>query len=349
MRPILRQIGPLAWALAYAVIASAGVVACSLAEGTLLQEKAVRIGTNVLVQHPYVTNISTILDFAVLNPVAIYFLVKARRGFETAYTHFEVGRQLSRFDRIGLTAVAVMVGISTMWFYFRGFVGGTFFTEAFQPTPGGVAIVSWTGWAIFMATSLFIAMIALVAAEFGNYILFVRRLDAGRLHFSLPPKVSEDIEIAIAPCLNVAYVLAALFGVLAVFAVRDFLEFTIRESWRVWLFAPYIVACLVAFLPFWQLHKVMAQQRHDLIDANNRVLEKEIAVAGGDDRRSAKMRFDPAKLIMSVDKIEKMQSFYKSIPTWPTTANELIIPNVSVLVSVATLAYKTFDAIKASI
>jgi hypothetical protein len=181
---------PFAWAVAYGVIASALAAGVSLFEGSLFSERTVAVGGHLLVQHPYIENFSTILDFSVFNPIAIYFLLKARCGFAAAYSHFTARHRLSWFDRIGLAVVSVAIGVFAMWFYFRGFVGSTFFTEAFQPTQSGTASISFTGWSIFAATAAFISLVVFVAIEFGNYIIFIRRLDSKDVHFCLPPTLS---------------------------------------------------------------------------------------------------------------------------------------------------------------
>lgn len=338
---------PYLWALAYGAIASTFVAGISLVEGTFYHERVVNVGAKLIVQHPYIANFSTILDFAIFNPIAIYYLLKTSNGFASSYAHFQARSRLSPFDRLGLVVASGALGVSAMWFYFRGFVGSTFFTEAFKPTQSGTASISLTGWAIFVATAIFIALVAFVAMEFGNYILFISRLNTHSFRFCLPPNVSRGVEIAIAPCVSAAYVLAALFVVLAIFVFRDFFQFEIRQSWRAWLFAPYILVCAITFLPFWHLHRVMAEQRKDIIDSNNSVIEEDIWTSSSD-ANARGQEIDPRKLIVSVDKIERMQSFYKSIPTWPANATALMAPNVSVLISVGTLAYKLFDTIRAT-
>ena len=339
---------PFAWAVAYGLIASALAAGVSLFEGILFNERTVTVGGHLLVQHPYVENFSTILDFAVFNPIAIYFLLKVRGGFATAYSHFKARHNISWFDRIGLAVVSVAIGVSAMWFYFRGFVGSTFFTEAFEPTQSGAAGISFTGWSIFAATAVFISLVTFVTIEFGNYIIFIRQLKSNDLRFCLPPTLSADVEIAVSPCVNTAYVLATLFVVLAIFVFRDLFQFDIRQSWRVWLFAPYVLVCFVAFLPFWHLHNVMTKQRKEIISENNSVIEKEIWTSSGGTGEH-QHRIDPKKLIVSMDRIESLQSFYRAIPIWPTSANALVVPNISLVISVGTLAYKIFDTLKGTI
>lgn len=236
-----------ALALAYGIMASAIVVGTSFLDGTLYSERTVHYGSAAFIQYPYIYNVSTILDFAVFNPIAIFFLLKARSGFSLAFRHFKKGGAMSPFNQFGIIFVSIVVGFSAMWFYFQGFVGRTFFLESFAVGPEGTAVITFTGWAIFVFTSVFISLVVLVTIEVGNYVLFVRSLKDDDFRFALPPNVSEDIRIAVTPCIYAMYILATLFIVLSVFIFRDFYQFDIRESRRVWLFAPYVISCLVAF------------------------------------------------------------------------------------------------------
>jgi uncharacterized membrane protein YqhA len=342
MKLSIPQANPFALALAYGFLASAIVVGISFLEGTLYSERTAHHGSAAFIQYPYIYNVSTILDFAVFNPVAIFFLLKARNGFSQAFDHFKKGGALSPFNQAGIIFVSIAVGFSAMWFYFQGFVGKTFFSESFAAGPDGTAIVTFTGWAIFVFTSVFMSVVVLVMIEFGNYVLFVRSLGVDDFQFTLPPSVSEDIRVAATPCIFTMYVLATLFVVLSVFIFRDFYQFNIRESRRVWLFAPYVIACLVAFFPFWHLHRAMTAQKNSIIETNNSAIEKDISESK-DATRGISKKIDPHKLRQMVDKIEKLQSFYGSIPVWPVTCNVVVLPNMSFLVSIITLLYKIAD------
>ena len=77
----------LAIAVSYGVIASGLVFALSYIEGTLFHPKTSVFGDIRAVQYPYVDNISTIVDFAILNPIAVFFVLCAQRGYRTAHTH----------------------------------------------------------------------------------------------------------------------------------------------------------------------------------------------------------------------------------------------------------------------
>lgn len=335
--------------MAFGLVASATVVAASLFEGTLLRERIVGTGANSFAQHPYIHNVSTILDFALLDPLAIYFMLKARESFKNSYTHFRKPGDLAVYHKIGLALTAVALGISAMWLYYQGYIGSTVFTEAFFMDASGRAAVSLTGWVIFVATSAFLSLLAFVTFEYGNYVFFVRRLGPEDLKFGLPPNPGRDIEIAIKPCVYAMYVLVVLFIILAIIVVRDFWQLGFHESRRTWLLAPYLLVCLVTFLPFWHLHRVMSAQKKQIIDANNSLIEVKLRPSHSRNPRKssdASIPIDPQKLIESLDQMSKLQTFYKSITVWPSNASDLLLPNLSAIISIVALGLKVIDSMR---
>jgi hypothetical protein len=335
-------------AVAFGLLASLLTVAASWLEGTLVAERTIQIGATALKQHPYISNISTILDFAVFDPIAIYFCLSASEGYEQAFRRFaRPGAGISR--KSGLAIISLVVGVSAMWFYYQGFVGSTVFTDAFEPDASGSAIVSATGWVIFVWTSLFLALLVFSALEFGAYALFVRSLGPEDIRFSLPLGLSRDVTVAIRPCLHATYVLVSLFAMIGIFVVRDFWQLGLHESRRVWLLGPYLVVLFVAFLPFWHLHSIMAEQKSQIVEANQRLLEEEMS-GGSAGSRGAEGRYalalNSAHLMESIDRIDKLQKFYRSVPVWPSSSGTLILPNISVLVSGVTLAMKIADTLR---
>lgn len=343
------RMNPARCAIAFALAASGLVILASLLEGTLLTENVLRYGDAIFLQRPYKNNISTILDFAIFDPLAIYFMLEAGRGFRRSYARFDKDIELPRFHRRALALVSVVVGISTMWFYFKGYIGSTIFTESFAVGPDGRAQVSLTGWTIFAATSAFLSLTTYMALEYGRYVLFVRTLRAEDLGFNLPPNPSENVSIAIKPCVHAAYFLLVIFVILAGFIIRDFLQLGLHESRRVWLLLPYILACLTTFLPFWHLHRLMQDQKERIIRANNEVIEEELRRKPDSGATGSAERFDaidPRKLIDAVGRIEKLQDFYKSINVWPASARALLLPNLSIVISIVTLGTKLVDSVK---
>lgn len=330
-------------AVVYASFATVVTAVLSLYEGTIWQPVVHSLSAREVVQHPYIRNFSTVADFAVLNPLAIYFLLKAQVGYREAFSHFQRDADLTPFHKTGLAALAGIIGYSTMKFYFDGFIGQDFYSAAFVPAPDGGAVISSTGWAIFAFTALPIGLLTYSIFTFANYSFFILRLEHTDFEFRLPPAVSKDFKIAVAPCVQSSYMLTTLFVILVIFILRDYVQYEIEESRRIWLLVPYILACLVLFIPFAHLHRLMKQKRDEVVDKGNEHLERDLGIQSA--TRETGEDLDNGKLLKSVDQIQKLQSFYASIPTWPTSGNAVLLPNLSFLLSVLTILYKTTQVV----
>ncbi len=325
-------------AIVYAILASGAAVSTSLYEGSFWEPLEIQLGGTRVVQQPYIQNFSTILDFALLNPIAIFFVLKANAGYRSSFEHFGLNGDIAIFHKVWLSLVAVVVACATMKFYFDGFVGQDFYSAAFAPTVSEGASITITGWIIFVFTSIFIAIIIYAIFEFSNYTFFVLRLEENKFSFRLPPSFSSDFKIAVAPCVHVYYLLTTLFVILVIFVLRDYIQLGIDESRRVWLLAPYILACIVVFVPFAHLHRIMKRLRDRVIEQSNAPIEQEIGLK--DKLKIKDVNLDNTKLLNSIDKIQKLQSFYGSIPIWPASKNMLLIPNISFILSLFTILYK---------
>src|SRR4051794_22428564 len=70
---------PLSAATTYGVLAISTSVIAAAAEGRLTAGADVYWNGHHLFVHPFLSNISTLLDFAVLNPLTIFFLLRSRQ------------------------------------------------------------------------------------------------------------------------------------------------------------------------------------------------------------------------------------------------------------------------------
>ena len=333
------KISPFRLAFLYSVVSTTSVITISLIEGTLWNENIHVIDGIAFVQYPFLQNVSTIADFVFLNPTMIYFMLRANIGFLHAANHFHRDIGPSPFNKIGLILVSSVVGFSAMAFYFSDFLGEKFFTAAFEPNANGVAQLSYTGLIIFFMTAPIISSLVFFIFQMLVYIKFVRSLTNKDIVFKLLPNLSADTKIAIYPCVQAAYVLTTLFVVLLVFVFRDFYQFSIEQSNRVWSFAPYIIACLIIFLPFKHLHNIMKENKNIIIEESTAALQKTVISKTGSGNSNSKI--DATKLRESLDDIIKLKEFYQTIPVWPISFDKILLPNISFVISSVTILYKT--------
>lgn len=333
-----QRLSPEKLAFAYSFCSSFSVFIASFLEGTLYSVREININGNILLQHSYLENHSTIINFLLLNPLGIYFLVKAKSGFKKAYTHFGLKKSISPFNKFGLSVLSICVGISLMYFYFDGFIGKTFYTSAFEPNKNGEAVVSITGYLIFFWTSLYMSYLFFGCIEYGRYMLFLRSINPNRFGISVSNFVDRAIAIAIWPCTQMLYLLSTLFFVLVIFILRDFFQFSIKESIRIWLLIPYLSLGFCSLLPFIHLHNVMIDKKNTLITERQEEFQKAYGLSPSTNGQDTK--FSLERIINSMDKIENAIRFYERILVWPVKSTSLTVPNFSFLLSLITLFYK---------
>ncbi|UAA38704.1 hypothetical protein KIH87_18905 [Paraneptunicella aestuarii] len=333
----LSRFSPIFISLCYCLASSLSVVCSSFFEGTLLVDNLKVVNGINITQHAYVNNYSTIINFVLLNPLGIYFLLNAENGYKQSSIYFQNEMAFSKYHKLGLTVLSSMIGSSLMYFYFDGFIGGNFFTAAFEPDGDGKAVVSITGIFIFFWTALYMSFLFYNCIRYGQYILYIRERNIQEFGISLSTKVHRSIAIAIYPCVQVMYAITTIFLVMIIFMFRDYIQFEIDESRRVWLFAPYLLVGICSALPFFHLHKIMAAQKEVIVNKSaNEVERRFLNNAVSTNWQSIKLD-NILKAADSMDKTEKLSNILK---VWPVQLKTLTMPNISFAISLFTLMYK---------
>ena len=82
-------------------------------------QSALAPGQGIVQITPFVSNFSTLADFIVLNPLIIFFLLKAHQNRRKIYA--EAGEQIPPYHKFGLAIVAFAFGVTAMRLYVGGF------------------------------------------------------------------------------------------------------------------------------------------------------------------------------------------------------------------------------------
>ncbi|MCY7296267.1 hypothetical protein [Alteromonas sp. a30] len=331
------RLSPSSIAILYCLVASISVGLASYFEGTLIDDVKLIINEKEVIQYAYAKNHSTIINFLLLNPLAIYFLLKSQSGYAQSYRYFKHKWELPYYHSIGMVVISAIVGTGLMHFYYKGFIGGVFFTAAFEPNSQGKAEVSVTGALIFLWTSLYMSFLCFSSIIYGRYILFIRDRKVAEFGISLTKTVHRSISVAIAPCVYIMYALTTLFVVLCIFILRDYVQFNIDESRRIWLLAPYLLMGLCSALPFFHLHNVMTFQKTAILNKSTSEAEKRFLDGAISPNWSS---LDLDRVVSVAELIEKSTKFCDNLRVWPVHFQTLTIPNISFAISLLTLSYK---------
>lgn len=336
----LSRFSPIFISLCYCLASSLSVACSSFFEGTLLVDNLKVINGANITQYAYINNYSTIINFILLNPLGIYFLLNAENGYKQSFIYFQDEMSFSKYHKSGLTVLSAMIGSSLMYFYFDGFIGGNFFTAAFEPDREGKAAISVTGAFIFFWTALYMSFLFYSCIRYGQYILYIRERNIQEFGISLCAKVHRSIAIAIYPCVQVMYAITTIFLVMTIFMFRDYIQFEIEESRRVWLFAPYLLVGICSALPFFHLHKIMTAQKEVIIDKSaNEVERRFLNDAISTNWKSIKLE----NILNAADSMDKTEKLSNTLKVWPVQLKTLTIPNISFAISLFTLMYKLFS------
>jgi hypothetical protein len=167
---------PLSAAVAYSFLATSTSLTAAAIEHRLVGNTQIYWGHEHLVVHPFLSNFSTILDFAVLNPLVIFFIFRSRQlvvaepllsGSDTS-----ADRLLRWFASLACTVLAVVIMLS----YSKSFLLGKFFDAIVAISDQGACFVTVTGWIVFFWTGLFTYIVLTGAINQVSYVVRVCRL-----------------------------------------------------------------------------------------------------------------------------------------------------------------------------
>lgn len=313
---------PFGLAASFAILATTTSVASAYLEGRLTAPEQALLpnGTTISII-PFGWNISTLIDFVVLDPLVIYFLQRSRVQRHLIGTRSKTKHRLSPYHQVGLMIVSAVLGIYAMKFY----VGGSrFFDATLIPGAKGQATVTATGWIVYSWTALYIAWLAFSAIEHGVHVARLMALSAKDIPYApFHPDGAGGVRFLMGPSLSAGYAMIGLLATFVVFIIHDKILYHI-DSNRLVAFGLYIVVAPPLFaLPFCKLHQLMKARRDEyLFDS----LEQTLA-----DARSASNRKDwtaLAECVVSIESADKYRKLVCSFPIWPVPL-ALALPSLS--------------------
>ena len=170
---LIKHLNPLKTAIGYAVLATGTTLLCSGAEGSLAKPFQVLYQGTLFPVFPLLGNYSTLIDFLILNPLMIYFLLKGYKQIKTKNGIIAGFGSSTPYHQIGQVVLSGIMASVFMWYYYRGFLEGTYFDAIIQPDEIGNIKVTFTGWVVFVWTTLIIFVLLFFSFSQIAYIRFV--------------------------------------------------------------------------------------------------------------------------------------------------------------------------------
>lgn len=334
--PISRA--PILLAALYGVTALGLSLSAAQVEGRLFSAVA-----NV---HPFRDNISTIVDFALLNPLVIFFLTKSAQQKKNAYYRMGVKQPVSLYHRIGWGLVALSLGVAAMKSYVAGFLNGSYL-DATIILHGGTPTITTTGWIVFTFTALFIAFIAFMAFEEIVYVRFILALhpqDAPYAPFHADE--SGGLRFLADPSLTAIYAAMSIAAIFLIFIVQDHIISKISASNRLYLISIYAPSVLILLgLPLYRLHLLMVKRRQNYLNGIAAFMDK--TLAANSDKPVSDVE-QVKEYLSIVECVEKYRKLCSELPRWPIPVKSLIAPASSAIASLAPLLQKLVEAARAT-
>lgn len=305
---------PAAVALLYSVFSSSAAALAAYVEGLLLPHQLTGITGQSSEIIPYVGNISTIVDFALLNPAIIYFLVRSRQSRQAAQLSTGGKLKIPLYHRIGFALISVALSVAAMKFYIEGFHNT--FDATLIPNNGDGGTITITGWVIFFWTALFLAVLFDSLLEHAVHVRYLLGLTAADIEYApLHRDGCGGLRVLMNPSLYFAYAMLFLLLIFIIFIIHDNIIYNIDESNRTWGLLLYIITIIpMFFLPYFRLHHLMKLHRDEYSDSMNAAIERmlsENAAPGA--RPNEKLE----KFLLALDSAGKYQKVIAGFPVWP--------------------------------
>jgi hypothetical protein len=276
---------------------------------------------------PFSRNLSTLVDFIVLDPLVIYFLLRSQMQWRTVNQRLKIKGKLPPYHRVGLMMLCATLGIFAMKFYVEGSV---FYDATLIPKANGQPAITVTGWIVYSWTAAYIAFLSLCVIEHGVHIARLLTLSESDIPYApFHPDGAGGVRFLMEPSLTAGYAMIGLLATFVVFLIHDRIIYHIHSN-RLLGFGVYIVVALPLFaLPFWKLHELMKARRDEyLFDSLDQTLA---------DARSAGDRRDWTALagcVAAIESADKYKKLVSAFPVWPVSF-ALALPSLSSVAAAA--------------
>ena len=319
-------------ALIFGFCATTSSVIAAYWEGRLFSVEYIKSsGGDVLTILPFDRNISTLLDFILLNPFVIYFLQRARIQQITVRKYLGA-KNTPQYHQFGVLILSAVFGIYAMKFYVQG---SQFYDATMVPNVKGQITITVTGWIVYSWTALYIAGLIYAAIQHGAYVTCIVGLERKAIPYTpFHPDQAGGVRFMMDPSLSFGYAMTGLLLTFVVFILQDRIYHI--ESNRLLGFVAYILIAAPFFgLPFYHLHRLMKEHRDDyLFEALDHVTPISVAT---ERLRDPKMLKEHVAAIENVDKYRKI---VLSFPVWPMPISLTLSPAGSILAAAFPLVEK---------
>jgi hypothetical protein len=317
---------PVSAACAYGALASVTSFAAAALERRLVSGADIYWGSQHLIVHSYLSNLSTILDFALLNPLAILFLLRSRQIIASDPRLSQSETRNDNILRWIVSLCCAVLSILLMVAYSQSFLYGRFFDAIVTISDSGRSFVTMTGWVVFFWTGLFTYILISSALSQVTYVVRIARLRTSEVTYDpLHEDGAAGLRVLATPALEFTKASLVLLVTGVVFWIYDRVMAKAALTDRTASIAIFIVIVFPLFaIPIARLHYLMCDLREQLLRK----------VLGGEPRSFRRLSVSPdversdsatlKRLRDDIEAAEKLRSCVLSFPTWPMSTQTLV-------------------------
>jgi hypothetical protein len=259
---------------------------------------------------PLWANFSTLLDFLLINPLGIYYILRSYQAMNGCKPPLTI-RGPSNRSSIALAILALFC----MSIYAYHFLDGSF--RDATVIGKGLGSVTIAGWLLFGWTAVFLYLVFECVANQIHYVRKVADLAKSGLDYEpFHPDRSGGMSTVVRPALEFLRVMVVLLFMFVVFYLYDHVIHDIHASNRLDFVLLYLAVAPPLFLsPVLILHRAMCKARDKLLEPLNAQMLMAIArIKDG----------DPCVRAAEMEALAKMKKEIEGFPVWPLPVRQMI-------------------------
>jgi hypothetical protein len=317
---------PFSAAAAYGVLATGTSLLAAAFEGRLLGNTTVYWDARHFDVHPFLSNFSTLLDFAVLNPLVIFFLLRSRQIAVTEPLLAGAGTRADRMLRWFVSLACVVLTVVLMIAYSHSFLYGTFFDAVVTASEQGECFVTVTGWVVFFWTGLFTYLVLTGTINQVSYVVRICQLRMADVFYDpLHEDGAAGLRTLAKPAIEFTKASLSLLVIGVVFWVYDLIMMRATLTDRtasIGIFAAIVIPLFC--IPIGRLHFLMCDLREGLLKSILGGEPREIRRAAVRHTRSRRGSRSITRLADEIEATEKLRATVMTFPTWPMSTGTLV-------------------------
>jgi hypothetical protein len=317
---------PFTAATTYAVLATGTSLLVAALERRLVGTTSIQWGQEQFVIRPFLSNFSTLLDFAILNPLVIYFLLRSRLIVVTepllAVDNTPADRALQWFASLSCVALTIVLMIA----YSHSFVYGGFYDAVVSISDQGKCFITWTGYVVYFWTGLMTYVVLMGAINQVSYVVRICRLRPADLFYDpMHEDGAAGLSVLAKPAIEMTIASLCLLTIGLVFWVYDRIMLDAPMTDRTASIGIFTAIVFPLFaIPIARLHFVMRELRSGLLrsmcSGEPRCLRHVGLFLGSGvcDAQSIQ------RLTEEIEATGKLRNAILSFPTWPLPTQTLV-------------------------